>query len=94
MPDKPGSDDRRTEWLTYLVYILLTFLTAVTGWGQIRVTRLEAKMASLPDHYVRLERYKADTCRVESLLTRISDKIDGVQIRCMPKGEHPNAKTH
>jgi len=49
-------DQSKIRWLTYLVYILLVFLTILAGWNT-------SKLACLPDDYVRLERYQADTKR-------------------------------
>ena len=49
-------DASKIRWLTYLVYILLAFLTILSGWNT-------GKLACLPDDYVRLERYQTDTRR-------------------------------
>ena len=57
------------KWLTYLVYILLSVLTLITGWHTVA-------LSNLPDKYVRLERYQSDAGRIESNLKNISDKLD------------------
>ena len=57
------------KWLTYLVYILLTVLTIITGWHT-------ATLSKLPDNYVRLERYQCDTVRIEQGIRDINLKLD------------------
>jgi len=70
----------QTKWLTYLVYLILTFQTVTLGW-------LVVKYVELPDKYVRLERYSEDRkstldrytydmTRMENLLAAIDRKLD------------------
>lgn len=49
-------DSSKVRWLTYLVYILLLYLTVLSGLNSNR-------LSNLPDDYVRLERYQSDTHR-------------------------------
>ena len=55
-----GLNDAKVTWLTYLIYILLVFLTLITGWQQFMVTSLQADIKILPDKYVRSDHYLAD----------------------------------
>ena len=77
------SEEReRTKWLTYLVYLILTFQTVTLGW-------LVVKYAEMPDKFVRLERYSEDRkasmdrytydmTRMENLLAAIDRKLDKI----------------
>ena len=62
-------NESRVKWLTYLVYILLSILTLVTGWHTVA-------LSNLPDKYVRLERYQSDASRIENNLKTINYKLD------------------
>lgn len=64
-----GLNNRKAQWLTYLVYVLITLLTAVSLYHFKTIVEL-------PDNYVRLERYTCDIEKVERRLERISDKLD------------------
>jgi len=59
----------KVKWLTYLVYILLAVLTVLSGWNT-------NKISTMPDKYVRLERYQADSGRIECSLREIDAKLD------------------
>ena len=62
-------NESKVRWLTYLVYILLTLITVVSGWNTVNIS-------ALPDKYVRLERYQADSGRIECTLQTINTKLD------------------
>lgn len=62
-------DNATVKWLTYLVYILLVVLTLMSGWTT-------TKIAAMPDKYVRLERYQADSGRIECTLRDMDTKLD------------------
>ena len=74
-----GLSDAKVKWLTYLVYILITFLVIVTGWQQIMVASLQADQKSLekslPDKFVSKERYLTDKHYTESCLIEIQKDI-------------------
>ena len=59
-----GLSGAETKLVTYLVYVLLTLLTITTGWQAVTLN-------SLPDKYVRLERYNSDLNKVERKLDRL-----------------------
>ena len=67
--------DEKVTWLTYLIYLLLAFLTIITGWQQVMVTSLQADIKSLPDKYVRSNQYVADKLLFESGLREIQKDI-------------------
>ena len=62
-------NESKVKWLTYLVYILLTLITVVSGWNTVNIS-------ALPDKYVRLERYQTDSGRIECTLQSINTKLD------------------
>ena len=64
-----GLNNNRVKFLTYLVYVLLTLLTAVSIYHFTEIT-------TLPETYVRLERYICDMAKIEKQLDRIIDKLD------------------
>ena len=70
-----GLSDAKVTWLTYLVYILLAFLTLITGWQQLMVSSIQAEIKVLPDRYVRSERYLTDKRYSESCLKEIQKDI-------------------
>lgn len=70
------NNSKQAQWLTFLVYLLLAFLTGLTGWQQLQVTRLETRFGVLPDIYVRTERYLADKNSICEQLKHIDDKLD------------------
>ena len=65
--------ESQVKWLTYLVYILLFFLTAGTIWSINRVSEIEA---SLPEKYVQKDRYLCDQLKIEKKLDRILDYLE------------------
>lgn len=82
-----GLDDRKTQFVTYLVYILLALLTVSMGVTGIMLADTLSDQAAqkvafdqfketMPEKYVRLERYTCDMQRVESLLGKIDRKLD------------------
>ena len=75
----------KVQWLTFLVYLLLAFLTALTGWQQIQVTRLETRVNILPKEYVQLERYLCDKANLTEQLKSINAKLDRLIEREMKK---------
>jgi hypothetical protein len=62
-------NERQIKFLTYLVYILLTFSTLVSGWCAYRII-------SMPEKYVMKERYLCDQSRLEKSLDNIGAKLD------------------
>lgn len=71
-----GLSKAQVKWLTYLIYILLTVLSATVGWQQVTVSALQSEMKIMPDKYVRAERYLTDQNRLEQNLCGISSKLD------------------
>ncbi|HCY85927.1 MAG TPA: hypothetical protein DHV36_12400 [Desulfobacteraceae bacterium] len=59
----------QTKILTYAVYAVLFVLSSITAWLAIQVY-------AMPEKYVRLERYQADTKRVERQLECMNSKLD------------------
>jgi len=59
--------DSKVKWLTYLIYLLLTVMSAMIVWNTNQIIDMKEKVAiqkaSLPGEYVRLERYQADNSR-------------------------------
>jgi len=57
----------KVKWLTYLIYLLLTVMSAMIVWNTNQIIDVKEKVAiqkaSLPSEYVRLERYQADNSR-------------------------------
>ena len=70
-----GLSESKIKWLTYLIYILLAFLTLITGWQQIMVTSLQADIKILPDKYVRSDHYLTDKQYFERSLGEIQKDI-------------------
>lgn len=64
-----GLNSNKIKFLTYLVYVLLTLLTAVSVYHFTEIT-------NLPETYVRLERYTCDMQKIEKQLDRIINKLD------------------
>jgi hypothetical protein len=62
-------NERQIKFLTYLVYILLTFSTLVSGWCAYRII-------DMPEKYVMKERYLCDQDRLEKTLDKIDTKLD------------------
>ena len=73
-----GLSDAKVTWLTYLVYILLAFLTLITGWQQFMVASLQAEIKTLPDKYVRSERYLTDKHYAEGCLKEIQADVKAI----------------
>jgi len=77
-PPKSEYVDEKTKWLTYLVYLILTFQTITMGW-------LVVKFTEMPDRYVRLERYvedkKTTMDRYNFDITRIEKMFDAIMKR-------------
>jgi len=70
--------DEKVTWLTYLIYLLLAFLTIITGWQQVMVTSLQADIKILPDKYVRSDQYTADKLLFESNMREIQTDIKAI----------------
>ncbi len=66
----------QTKWLTYLVFILLTFLTGFTMYQNSSISEMQSTVNAMPKEYVQLERYKADQDRQVSTLDKIDAKLD------------------
>ena len=62
-------NESKVKWLTYLVYVLLTAITVISGWNTVNIS-------DMPNQYVRLERYQADSQRIEHSLRVIDSKLD------------------
>jgi len=60
-------NESKVKWLTYLVYVLLTAITVISGWNTVRIT-------DMPDRYVRLERYQTDVSRINSKLDNLIER--------------------
>ncbi|MBU0977962.1 MAG: hypothetical protein KKD18_06090 [Nanoarchaeota archaeon] len=84
-----------TKWLTFLVYFLLTVLTFMTGWQQVQVSNVAAKLdfkvsgidtkfAILPKEYVLKERYLTDRVDLAAQFKRIDEKLDRLIERTIP----------
>ena len=67
-----GLNETQTKILTWVVYALLTVLTTVVGWQQIKLTNLSSE-------FVRLERYKTDENRIQQYLCRIETTLNEIQ---------------
>lgn len=61
----------KIAWLTYLVYILLSFLTLTSVFNSMEIKEVKKD-------YVTIERYKCDTDRIYTELSKISLKLDGL----------------
>ena len=64
-----GLSNAETKLVTYLVYVLLTLLTLTTGWQAVTLN-------SLPDKYVRLERYNSDQNKICTDIAKVDSKLD------------------
>jgi len=57
----------KVKWLTYLIYLLLTVMSAMIAWNTNQIIDMKEKVAigkaALSNEYVRLERYQADNSR-------------------------------
>ncbi len=69
-----GLTSTQTKILTWVVYCLIVFLTTITGWQQVKFTNLSGE-------YVRLERYKTDSIRIDVTLNRMERKLDQLIIK-------------
>jgi len=63
------TDLREVKLLRNAIYALIFILTTITGWNAVTIT-------TLPNEYVRLERYKSDHQMNQETLKRIENKID------------------
>jgi len=74
--------NRETRWLTFLVYILLAFLTFVAGWQQVQVSGLGMKVDLFPKEYVTKERYLTDryemTERLKTLGQTMTNRLENI----------------
>ena len=66
-----GLNGNQIRWVTYLVYILLSVITLITAFHAYQIS-------TLPDKYVRLERYKSDVDQMIKQQERIADRIDKI----------------
>ena len=57
------------KFLGFIVTILLIIISGITGWHT-------TILASLPNNYVRLERYNCDETKQQTTLQRIETKLD------------------
>lgn len=57
--------------LSYGIYALIFILTSFTSWQHHKIT-------TLPDTYVRLERYQSDGTFYREALKRIETKLDKI----------------
>ena len=81
--DDCGYEKQSTRWLTFLVYFLLTVLTAMAGWQQVQISGVNARMINLPKEYVSKERYLCDRADISDRLKIIDQKLDRL-IRKIP----------
>lgn len=85
--------ESKIQWLTYLVYILLAFLTLISGWSKYESGKsLEAigkLREDIPREYVSKERYINDVVRrmdtIEAKLDRILEIALGSKNRILSK---------
>lgn len=71
------------RWLTFLVYFLLSILTAVAGWQQVQISACNTRMHTLPKEYVSKERYLCDRADITDRLKIMDEKLDRL-IRKIP----------
>ena len=64
-----GLSEEAVRILTWVIYMLILILTGATSY-------LIIQNSTLPDRYVRLERYQADNRRIEATTSRIETKFD------------------
>lgn len=64
-----GLNETQVKVLTWVVYALIFILTTVTAWQHIEIY-------NMPEKFVRLERYQADTESRVNALIRIENKVD------------------
>jgi hypothetical protein len=76
-------ENQSTRWLTFLVYFLLTVLTAMAGWQQVQVSDINSRLRTLPKEYVSKERYLCDRADISDRLKTIDEKLDRL-IRKIP----------
>jgi len=74
----PIKDDH-LKFLGFIVSFLILFISALTGWHTTVISQL-------PEHYVRLERYKEDHLHYKETLIRIENKLDKMIIHKTLKG--------
>ena len=70
-----GFNGKQVKIVNILAWVLLTILLGYGAWLGNRFYELKA---TLPNEYVRLERYTCDIDKVEKRLERIENKIDRV----------------
>lgn len=63
----------QVQFLKYLVWVLLTFLTVSGSWTMLEMYRLKS---DLPEKYVRLERYQCDQKALQGSVNKLIDKVD------------------
>ena len=63
-------------FLKYLVYFLLVLLTLAMTWQGVVMGHQGKRIDDLRNEYVRVERYKADTARIEQGIRDLNQKFD------------------
>ena len=69
-----GLNKTAVQILTWVVYALMVIISIATFY-------LIVEQAKMPDKYVRLERYQADTERIENTACRLEAKFDSFESR-------------
>jgi len=64
-----GLTGTQTKILTWVIYALMTILSIATAY-------LIVEQAKMSEKYVRLERYQADTKRIEDSACRLEEKLE------------------
>jgi hypothetical protein len=67
----PGFSKLQERFLSWIICTAILVIISILGFHQL-------ELIAMPDKYVRMERYKADTARVESGQCRIESKLDQV----------------
>ena len=65
--------DNNNKLMTLLIYVLLSIITALSGWNSVSLSGFKDQM---PKEYVRLERYNCDRSELKAQLREIDKKLD------------------
>jgi hypothetical protein len=69
-----GLSKTQTQVLTWLVYLLITFLTICSGYFFLELSQIK-------QDYVTIEQYRVDEKRSEDSFCRLEEKIESMGIR-------------
>jgi hypothetical protein len=73
-----GLSKTQTQVLTWLVYLLITFLTVCSGYFFIELSQVKKD-------YVTIEQYRVDEKRSSDSFCRLEEKIESLGIRIVNK---------